>query len=324
MAKSLICSPFNHHGLWPAARTPGPLGWLDQADPNVCALLGDTPGPLGICDAGDPTLFGLDIGRHPFGGGAWRTPDGTLLALATATKPADVAGPPKVTATALKTLFNQADDALVDQVVAELNTDLVAYGLGTALRQAHFLAQIRQEVGAALVGQTENLNYQPAALKAFTYYKNNPDDADTDGFTPGVKVDPADRRKRHETIANRIYGGRTDLGNGDEASGDGWRFRGRGMKQLTGRYNYARITKRYRQVYTGSDLDFEKTPDLVADYPYNLRTAVCFWLDYKLPALADAGSERAHVDAVTAVVNKNTPSYGARWTHFQAIWPVLK
>lgn len=323
MAKSLICSPFNHHGLWPAARTPGPLGWLDQADPNVCALLGDTPGPLGICDAGDPTLFGLDIGRHQFGGGAWRTPDGTLLALATGTTPAAAVAMPRLTADPLKLVFPDADSDFLRKVADEINTDPATYGLDTALRRAHFFAQVRQEAGSAMAGSVEGFNYAPDRLKSvFQYYKDHPDEATTDGRETDAKTGKVTRAAATQTIANKVYAGR--IGNGDAASGDGWKFRGRGLKQVTGRANYATTTKRYKLLYPSSAVDFEANPDLMAEFPHSLRSAVCFWIENGLHLLADAGSEAAHVDAITKIVNRYTDSYAARRSHFSTAWAALK
>ena len=114
------------------------------------------------------------------------------------------------------------------------------------------------------------------------------------------------------------------IGNGNAASGDGWAFRGRGLKQVTGRANYVTTTQRYAKLYPSSAVDFEKTPDLMAEFPYSLRSAVCFWIENGLHLLADAGSEAAHVDAITAVVNKYTDSYAARRGHFNTAWAAFK
>ncbi len=323
MAKSLSCGSLNHHGLWPAARTPGPLGWLDQADPNVCSLLGDTPGPLGIGDCGDPTLFGLDIGRHLFGGGAWRAPDGTVLALATGTTPAAAVAPAKLTAEPLKLVFADAAAELLKKVADEINNDPATYGLDTALRRAHFFAQVRQEAGSAMAGNVEGFNYAPERLQVvYKYYKDHPDEAITDGRETDAKTGKVTRAAAQQTIANKVYAGR--IGNGNAASGDGWLFRGRGLKQVTGRANYASTTKRYKLLYPGSAVDFEATPDLMAEFPHSLRSAVCFWIENGLHLLADAGSEGAHVDAITKIINRDTDSYAARRSHFSTAWAALK
>ncbi|MFB2551004.1 hypothetical protein [Ensifer soli] len=89
---------------------------------------------------------------------------------------------------------------------------------------AYILATAHHETGRAMVAVEENLNYSAARLRAV--------------FPRRFSVaEAAAYQHRPERIANRVYGGR--LGNGPEASGDGWRFRGRGLVQITGRANYA-------------------------------------------------------------------------------------
>lgn len=93
-----------------------------------------------------------------------------------------------------------------------------------------------------------------------------------------------------QAIANRVYAGR--LGNGDEASGDGWRFIGRGLKMLTGRDNYADAGESLGRPYLTN-------PELVALPEDACLTAAWFWHTHKLNALADS----AQWDAITRVVN---------------------
>src|SRR5205085_7118458 len=103
--------------------------------------------------------------------------------------------------------------------------------------------------------------------------------------------------------------------NGDAASGDGWRYRGRGLIQVTGRSNYEVITKRYAQVY-GVAVDFVANPDLLAEFPHALRSAVCFWLQNGCQLLADHGITPADVDRITDKVNQATPSRAQRKQNF--------
>lgn len=321
MAHSLTPGPLLHLGPWAPARSPGPLGWMDHADPGICSVLGDTPGPLGYCDHADPTLAGADLGRHLFGG-MCRLPDGRTLALPANTQPAAVV-PGVVTVAALKLLFTAAISEYLQKVVDEISFDPATYGLDTALRRAHFFAQVRQESGAAMEASVESLNYAADKLKGpFKYYRDHPDEATTDGRTTDAKTGKVTHAADQQTIANKVYAGRN--GNGNAASGDGWLFRGRGLKQVTGRANYAAVTTRYKLLYPNSAVDFEATPDLMADFPYSLRSAVCFWIENKLPALADAGSGDAQVDAITAVINQDTDSYAARRAHFATAWVAFK
>jgi putative chitinase len=93
-----------------------------------------------------------------------------------------------------------------------------------------------------------------------------------------------------QAIANRVYAGR--LGNGPEASGDGWRYRGRGLKQLTGRDNYAEAAQALGRPYL-------EQPHLVAEPADACLTAAWFWHTIKGNALADS----AQWDAITRAVN---------------------
>ena len=150
----------------------------------------------------------------------------------------------------------------------------------TPRRLCAFLGQIYVETGGFL-RMEENLNYTtPERLDAvFLSVKGTADAA-------------ALIAKGPQAIANRVYGGRTELGNGDEASGDGWRFRGSGYKQLTGRYNYKTIGQLI-------DMDLENNPDWARLPATAARVAFAFWDVKKCSPLADLGD----VEAITALVN---------------------
>lgn len=217
----------------------------------------------------------------------------------------------------LRTLFPDAAADYLGNVASELNTDLSTYGLDTALRKAHFFAQVMQEAGPGLQSQSESLNYSPTALMKFSYYVNHPAEAQQDGYSRDPTTNKIVRPANQIAIANKAYGSRKDLGNGDVASGDGYRFRGRGFIQVTGRANYTALAAEYHGIYGASDVDFVANPDLVGTFPYTVRSAVCFWIQHGLPKLADNGSTDADVDAITAVINKNTNSYDQRRENFQ-------
>jgi len=223
----------------------------------------------------------------------------------------------------LKKIFPNADPALLDQTCKELGANPAAYGLDTPLRLAHFFAQVRQESGAGFTAQVENLNYKPAALIAtFGYYGSHKSEAEADGR----QVDPATgkvlRAAQQEVIANKAYGGK--YGNGDIASGDGWRYRGRGFLQITFRDNYAATNKRYHQIYPDPAADLVADPSLLERFPYNLRSAVCFWLNNGLDKKADAGSAPEVVDSITRVINSKTDSYDERRAHFVTAFNALR
>lgn len=145
-----------------------------------------------------------------------------------------------------------------------------AFEITTPKRIAAFLAQLGHE-SAGLSVVVENLNYSAAGLLA-TWPSR---------FTHELAEQLA---RKPERIANHVYASR--MGNGDEASGDGWRYRGRGPIQITGRANYAAIRDALRE--TGRQVpDFELSPDLLADPKWGALAAGAFWAARSLNDLAD-------------------------------------
>jgi putative chitinase len=335
MVHSTQPGPTNHHGhrhhrhhrptaavpskpLAPA-RTPGPNGHQDQGDPNLTTWLGWTPTLSGVRDWADQSLHELETWLHHVLGGAGPLQPGHPP-VATGSR---TLAPPKgpLSAPLLKRLFTGADDAVLQQIADEVNADPKKFGLDTPLRRAHFFGQVLQEGGKSLEAGEENLHYRASALKHWPYYRAHPEQAEIDGSVHegGKLVNKA----RPEAIANRIYGGRKDLGNGSIESGDGWKFRGRGFIQVTGRYNYKELASEYKRLYADS-ADFEADPDLMARFPYDIRSAICFWVWKSLPQRADQGATDAVVDSITDVINKNTPSRDARKANFKEAYDVFK
>lgn len=221
-----------------------------------------------------------------------------------------------VTVAQLKIVFPAADPADLQTIATDLNLNPAAFGLDSNLRLAHFFAQVRQEVGPGMTDMSENLNYSPAALAKFGYYKSRPGEAKADGYEKDPQTGRIVRKANKEAIANKAYGGRDELGNGPIASGDGWRFRGRGCIQVTGRANYTAITKQCQLLYPGMDVDYVANPDLMAQLPGAIRSAVGFWVRNGLHLLADKGASGADVDRITAKVNFHTDSYPGRRDNF--------
>jgi len=153
-----------------------------------------------------------------------------------------------------------------------LNAAFERFNILTPRQMAGFIGQCGHESGNFRVLQ-ENLNYRAATLLSLFPRTQRR----TWGFTP---EEAADYERQPKRIANRIYSNR--MGNRDEASGDGYRFRGRGCIQLTGSANYHHAGQAL-----GVDLIME--PDLVATPQYAALTAGWFWNTQKLNALAEAG-----------------------------------
>jgi len=143
---------------------------------------------------------------------------------------------------------------------------------------AHFMGQVFVET-AGLTAFEENLNYRdPERLDLIFKAVKGIDDAKA-----LIKLGP-------QAIANRVYAKR--LGNGDEASGDGWRYRGSGYKQLTGRSNF-------RAIGSIVGIDLEKNPDLAREPATAARVAFAFWDSCGCTPLAEKGD----VEAITGKVN---------------------
>lgn len=219
--------------------------------------------------------------------------------------------PRHITVVQLRKIFpknkgGNPSDSHLQAVADELNRDLPKYKLDTPFRRAHFFGQIKQE-SPLLNGAAESLDYPPERLKAtFGYYRKHPDEAREDGRIEETGKDGKRkliRKANKEAIANKAYtgpDGNTDLGN--RLQGDGWLFRGRGVHQTTGRANYRDFTKAHPK-YWADKVDFVASPELVEKMPYNLRSAVAFWLDNNCWERADGGINDAAIDAVTKIIN---------------------
>jgi putative chitinase len=150
------------------------------------------------------------------------------------------------------------------------------YGVISPLQKAHFMAQIEHESGLKPI--SENLNYRPETLmKVFKKYFPIPSKANEYAGKP-------------QAIANRVYANR--MGNGDEASGMGFKFRGRGYIQLTGKDNYNALSK-------ATGIDFVSNPDLLLQEVNAMIAALWFWKKNNLSAHA----AKDDIRTVTRIIN---------------------
>ena len=181
-----------------------------------------------------------------------------------------------------------------DTVIAQIPGVMENFGVNTPLRLAHFLAQCGHESGGFRLTQ-ENLNYSAKGLMG-TFKKYFPTQALADAYA-----------RQPQKIANKVYGGR--MGNGLEATGEGFKFRGRGYIQLTGKQNY-----------TAFDLavedDILSNPDLVSS-KHALSSAAWFWKKNGLNLIADTGSSTEVVTKITKRVNGGTIGLADRIKHFK-------
>lgn len=222
-----------------------------------------------------------------------------------------------ITGAMLARVYNEATSAQRDVAAKELNWFINRGQLDSELRLAHFLGQTRQETAGHIL-KSEGLNYKADVLKAkFGYYGNNPKVADAHGRVE-VKG-KVTQTANQEAIANHAYANRYK--NGNIASGDGWRYRGRGIKQLTFRSNYSAFTKAHKELWLEAK-DFVANPELLAtDAKYAVRSGIWFWLSNNLGRNADRGGTRAAADAISSVVNKfdGAPGFKKRYDNMRAI-----
>ena len=179
-----------------------------------------------------------------------------------------------------------------DSVIAQIPSVQEKFEINTPLRLAHFLAQCGHESGGFKV-VSENLNYGAAGLQSI--------------FKKYFTAESAkEYQRKPEKIANIVYANR--MGNGNQASGEGYKFRGRGFIQLTGKENYTSFDKVVED-------DIIANPELVST-KYPLLSAAWFFHKNGLHKIADEGATDAVVTKVTKRVNGGTIGLPDRIKHF--------
>jgi len=233
--------------------------------------------------AGPATLAALQAATAgtPTGGGAFSGSATTATGAG--------AAPPSAPGLNLAGLAGKVPDA----VIAQIPATAAEFGITSNLRLAHFLAQCAVE-SVGFTATVENLNYSAQRLlQVFPKYFKN--------------VDVNAYARNPQKIGSRVYANR--MGNGDEASGDGFKYRGRGYIQLTGKNNY--------QAFSGFiGEDCVANPDLVAT-TYPLASAAFFFNSNNIWAVCDRGADDATVTAVTKRVNGGTQGLAERLQNFK-------
>ena len=186
-----------------------------------------------------------------------------------------------------------------DSVIAQIPDTMAKFEINTPLRLAHFLAQCGHESGGFKATQ-ENLNYSADGLKKIfpKYFPQNLSES---------------YARQPEKIASRVYGGR--MGNGGEETKEGYKFRGRGYLQTTGKENYTKFTK-----FIGEDC--VTNPDLVST-KYPLASAAFFFVSNKLWTICDKGSTTDVVTQLTKRINGGTIGLSDRIKHFNEFYKLL-
>ncbi|WP_211235091.1 glycoside hydrolase family 19 protein [Azohydromonas australica] len=194
-------------------------------------------------------------------------------------------------------------DLYYQSILGGMNKYAAAYGINTKLRVAHFLAQIAHESGLKTVEESGNYStermHQIFGCKGGSKnYDAGHDDCKLGRLREKLWTEQARCARNSKNLLGYVYANR--LGNGDEVSGDGFRYRGRGMIQLTGKTNYKGFTNSHNARNPDDPRDFVERPELLIDIiDYGVESAFYFWDSRPLNAAADADD----VVEVTRLIN---------------------
>ncbi len=229
------------------------------------------------------------------GDGTWAKmfSESTVSAPSVITEPAPA---PSVGGLKLEKLKGHIPDA----VIAQIPDTAAKFQINTPLRLAHFLAQCGHESGGFRATQ-ENLNYSAKGLNGI-FKKYFPTEAAAAAYA-----------RQPIKIASKVYGGR--MGNGPESTQEGYKFRGRGYIQLTGKENYTAFGKAINE-------DICSNPDKVAS-SYALLSAAWFFSKNGLHKMADEGASDQVVTKITKRVNGGTIGLPDRIKHFKEYYALL-
>ena len=196
----------------------------------------------------------------------------------------------------------------IDEVVGIIEKYRMKFGLDTGLRLAQFLAQVREETGPEFKVIRESLNYKEEAVLKMWPNRVSVDQAEKyarDEDTP---------KANQEAIANLVYANRLGNGAADsdndgdmDANDDGYKYRGAGCLQITGKGNFAEVQKRCLK-YAGKEMD-----------PNTLEGFIVFGFAYWLWRDCYKAADTGDTDKVTAIINKHTESYAKRKEYFNSI-----
>ncbi len=203
-----------------------------------------------------------------------------------------------ITEAQLLRIFPKGQD-VVGAFVADLNEAMAGYEINTPARVAAFIAQVGFE-SAQFGHLVELLSYSTERLATLWPNRFCSSDGKPNALAMALGGKP-------EAIANSVYASR--LGNGPPESGDGWRFRGRGLIQLTGRSNY-------QQAGTALQVDLAANPELLEQPKYACLSAAWFWSVHGLNELADKGDFKS----ITLRINGGLNGYDLR----AALWEAAR
>ncbi len=232
----------------------------------------------------------------------------------------------------LDEIFPDATAAKKTQLMSAFNKANDKFGMDTCQQKAHFFAQVREEVGTSIrVSNGENMNYHVQALANvpfLNFCENRRSGVPNDLAFQYGRIDSnklAGLKARYnrpnlttqsanlEMIANIAMANRN--GNGDVASGDGWKYRGRGIIQITGKGKYDKINNRIDSDYPSFGVDIDANN--INNLNEGTVASMSYWKEYGCQAKAEVGLSRPDFDAIVDIINSATKSRDNRWGHLQ-------
>jgi predicted chitinase len=216
-----------------------------------------------------------------------------------------------------------ANEAQCKKVLPYINKYALSYGMKDKKEIAHFLSQVGHESGFVIT--EENLNYSAKGMRKIFgcvkgpgQYSNAIDDCNLGRLRNKLWTQESVYAHNPEKLANYVYENR--MGNDVESSGDGYKYRGRGMIQLTGKDGYSYFTKMHNKKNLDDTKDFVANPDLIiSDIEYGVESAFSFWVSKNL----DNTARSLDVKAVTQKVNGGQNGYVDRRNRYNAVATLL-
>ena len=229
----------------------------------------------------------------------------------------------------LTKVFTSATDDKRKQMSDAFNAASKFFGTNSCQQKAQFFAQVMEEVGDSInVKAGESLNYKaedlPVQFSKFRVDPNKPYNRNTNGPNNlALKFGRSSQNGQvanQEMIANIAYSNRN--GNGDVASGDGWKYRGKGILQITGKDKYIKINNRIDSDYLAFTTNIDS--DNINNLNEGTVASMAFWKEYKCQENAEKGVDRKSFDAIVDIINRGTPSRENRWKNLQKCMTIFK
>jgi len=210
-----------------------------------------------------------------------------------------------------------------ENLLSHINKYAKIYEINKPRRIAHFLSQAAHE--SKFRASEENLSYNPRRMREYfgciggpSKYINSSDECSQGRLRNKLWTQESYYAHNPDNLGNYVYANR--MGNGDESSGDGYKYRGRGFMQITGKNGYKSFQEEHNKRFPDDQQDFVSNPELVlTKLEYGLESAFTFWFRNNLNSISDTGTVRD----VTQVVNGGQNGYADRLSRYNRIAPIL-